>query len=128
MALSPVRSEWQRWGNIKEEDAAARSGETGWLQHDPAMTTQPDIVSASPSEPSATILQVAGDHNPGPSTMATAVKRPWYHPLVIVNYLIEQWFIIGIGVVIVLAWRFPEVAKDDGSEYPFDFSFFFPNS
>jgi hypothetical protein len=35
----------------------------------------------------------------------------------LVDYLVEQWFIVGIGVFIVLAWRFPQVAKDDGREF-----------
>ncbi|ADV20785.1 Hypothetical protein CGB_C0005C [Cryptococcus gattii WM276] len=41
-------------------------------------------------------------------------KRPWYHPSMILDFLIGNWFLIGIGVVIVLAWRFPHVAADGG--------------
>ncbi|ODN76485.1 hypothetical protein L202_05151 [Cryptococcus amylolentus CBS 6039] len=47
-------------------------------------------------------------------------KRPWYHPLVVLDFLIGNWFLIGIGVSIVLAWRFPHVAASGGyirSEY-----------
>ncbi|WVQ74726.1 hypothetical protein IAR50_004330 [Cryptococcus sp. DSM 104548] len=42
-------------------------------------------------------------------------KRPWYHPLVVLDFLIGNWFLIGIGVSIVLAWRFPHVAAAGGS-------------
>jgi len=50
-------------------------------------------------------------------TTPTNKKRPWYRPVtIILNYLIEQWFILGLGVVVVLAWRWPQVAKDGGSE------------
>lgn len=43
-------------------------------------------------------------------------KRPWYHPSMILDFLIGNWFLIGIGVVIVLAWRFPHVAADGGGK------------
>lgn len=43
--------------------------------------------------------------------------RKWFHPYQIVGFLVENWFLIGIGVVIVLAWRFPQVAKEHGSEW-----------
>ncbi|TYJ51445.1 hypothetical protein B9479_007980 [Cryptococcus floricola] len=44
-------------------------------------------------------------------------KRPWYHPLVVLDFLIGNWFLIGIGVSIVLAWRFPHVAASGGCKY-----------
>lgn len=31
-------------------------------------------------------------------------------------YLVSQWFLIGLGVLITLAWRWPEFGKDGGSE------------
>jgi hypothetical protein len=61
----------------------------------------------------------AGPHARPSSSEVTdrPTARPWYHPIRLLNYLIEQWFIVGIGVFIVLAWRFPQVAKDDGREF-----------
>lgn len=44
-------------------------------------------------------------------------KNPWYYPLVLLDFLIGNWFLIGIGVVIVLAWKFPHVAANGGSKY-----------
>ncbi|WVW80214.1 hypothetical protein I302_102191 [Kwoniella bestiolae CBS 10118] len=47
-------------------------------------------------------------------------RRGWYHPYKILGFLLDNWFLIGIGVSIVLAWRFPNVAADGGvikSEY-----------
>lgn len=61
--------------------------------------------SMASSQPSAT---------PTPEPKAT--RKPWYHPYKLAGFLLENWFLIGIGVVIVLAWRFPGVAKEDGSE------------
>ncbi|OXG12881.1 sodium/bile acid cotransporter 7-B/bile acid cotransporter 7-B [Cryptococcus neoformans A2-102-5] len=43
-------------------------------------------------------------------------KNPWYYPLVLLlDFLIGNWFLIGIGVVIVLAWKFPHVAANGGA-------------
>ena len=50
------------------------------------------------------------------STGFKVKRRAWYHPYKLAGFLLENWFLIGIGVVIVLAWRFPGVAKEDGSE------------
>ncbi len=42
--------------------------------------------------------------------------RRWYHPLPILSTIVDQWFLVGIAVVIVLAWRFPHVGMEHGSE------------
>ncbi|WRT65755.1 uncharacterized protein IL334_002703 [Kwoniella shivajii] len=50
----------------------------------------------------------------------TVREKKWYHPLKVFGILVDNWFLIGIGVSIVLAWRFPNVAADGGvirSEY-----------
>ncbi|OCF75057.1 sodium/bile acid cotransporter 7-B/bile acid cotransporter 7-B [Kwoniella mangroviensis CBS 8886] len=47
-------------------------------------------------------------------------KKKWFHPFKILGFLLDNWFLIGIGVSIALAWRFPNVAADGGvirSEY-----------
>lgn len=45
-------------------------------------------------------------------------KNPWYYPLVLLlDFLIGNWFLIGIGIVIVLAWKFPHVAANGGGKY-----------
>nr|ODN92387.1 sodium/bile acid cotransporter 7-B/bile acid cotransporter 7-B [Cryptococcus depauperatus CBS 7841] len=46
--------------------------------------------------------------------------KPWYHPLVLLDFVVGNWFFIGIGVAIILAWRFPRIAAEGGvirSEY-----------
>ncbi|WVQ78815.1 hypothetical protein IAT38_000906 [Cryptococcus sp. DSM 104549] len=49
---------------------------------------------------------------------AGAKERKWYHPWVVLNYLLGNWFLIGIGISIVLAWRFPNVASEGGDIRP----------
>ncbi|WVR03774.1 hypothetical protein IAU60_000769 [Kwoniella sp. DSM 27419] len=47
-------------------------------------------------------------------------EKRWYHPVKVFGFLLDNWFLIGIGVCIVLAWRFPHVAAEGGvirSEY-----------
>nr|XP_018264783.1 sodium/bile acid cotransporter 7-B/bile acid cotransporter 7-B [Kwoniella dejecticola CBS 10117]OBR86941.1 sodium/bile acid cotransporter 7-B/bile acid cotransporter 7-B [Kwoniella dejecticola CBS 10117] len=75
----------------------------------------------SPSPPLTTVtgdskhLDTAQAH-----TKADAKPRKWYHPVTVLGFLLDNWFLIGIGVSIVLAWRFPNVASDGGvirSEY-----------
>ncbi|WWC68574.1 uncharacterized protein I206_102504 [Kwoniella pini CBS 10737] len=53
-------------------------------------------------------------------TQAQNKSKKWYHPLKILGFLIDNWFLIGIGISIILAWRFPNIASDGGvikSEY-----------
>jgi len=45
-------------------------------------------------------------------------SRPWYHPISLFWLVVENWFLIGIAVFISLAWRWPELGKDGGSESP----------
>ncbi|KAK7207834.1 SBF-like CPA transporter family-domain-containing protein [Myxozyma melibiosi] len=48
--------------------------------------------------------------------MADKKERPLWlrRTLAVVDYLISQWFIIGMGVVVALAYKFPSVAKNHG--------------
>ncbi|GAA5857328.1 hypothetical protein JCM9279_000298 [Rhodotorula babjevae] len=41
-------------------------------------------------------------------------RRVWNATRRVLGLLIDQWFLIGIGVFIVLAWRFPNVARQGG--------------
>ncbi|KAK9237687.1 putative sodium bile acid cotransporter [Lipomyces kononenkoae] len=41
-------------------------------------------------------------------------RKPLRWFLNIVNFLISQWFIVGIGVFVALAYKFPNVAKNHG--------------
>jgi sodium/bile acid cotransporter 7 len=45
-----------------------------------------------------------------------AAARKWYHPVPLIWAFLGQWFLWGTGVAIVLAWRWPDVAKSGGSE------------
>ncbi|WVQ93467.1 hypothetical protein IAU59_000541 [Kwoniella sp. CBS 9459] len=49
-------------------------------------------------------------------------SRAWWirYSALLLEWMVDNWFLIGIGVSIVLAWRFPHVACDGGvlrSEY-----------
>jgi len=46
-------------------------------------------------------------------------KRAWYHPLSLFQLALDNWFLIGIFVFIVLASQFPNVAKTGGREWSF---------
>ncbi|BGP16797.1 hypothetical protein JCM10213_002191 [Rhodosporidiobolus nylandii] len=41
-------------------------------------------------------------------------RRIWHHTKVVLSFLLEQWFVIGIGVAIGLASAFPNVARSGG--------------
>lgn len=43
-------------------------------------------------------------------------KRSWYHPKALFQLALDNWFLIGIFVFIVLASQFPSVAKAGGRE------------
>jgi sodium/bile acid cotransporter 7 len=45
-------------------------------------------------------------------------KRTWYHPLSLFQLALDNWFLIGIFVFIILASQFPAVAKTGGREFP----------
>ncbi|GAA5899134.1 hypothetical protein JCM8208_003012 [Rhodotorula glutinis] len=45
---------------------------------------------------------------------ASRGRRAWTSTKRVLGLLIDQWFLIGIGVFIVLAWRFPNVARQGG--------------
>ena len=47
---------------------------------------------------------------------STATERPWWHPVSLLWTLVENWFLIGLGVFVVLAWAFPTVGMDGGGE------------
>lgn len=52
-----------------------------------------------------------------PSTDGSAdISRSWYHPISLFWLAVDNWFLIGIAVFITLAWRWPELGKDGGSE------------
>ncbi|ORX40601.1 SBF-like CPA transporter family-domain-containing protein [Kockovaella imperatae] len=64
----------------------------------------------------------------GPTKSRTSVAEPsiekntrkWYHPKALLLLAISNWFLIGIGIAIGLASRFPQVAAEGGyirSEY-----------
>lgn len=44
-------------------------------------------------------------------------KNLWYYLLVFLDFFIGNWFLIGIGVVIVLVWKFLYVVVNGGSKY-----------
>jgi len=44
-------------------------------------------------------------------------KRAWYHPLSLFHLAVDNWFLIGIFVFIILASQFPDVAKSGGREW-----------
>ncbi|GAA5931466.1 hypothetical protein JCM3775_006862 [Rhodotorula graminis] len=45
---------------------------------------------------------------------ASRGRRVWNATKRVLGLLVDQWFLIGIGVFIVLAWRFPNVARQGG--------------
>ena len=42
------------------------------------------------------------------------VTRKWYHPLSLLWIALDNWFLIGIGIVIALASQFPQVMESGG--------------
>ena len=46
--------------------------------------------------------------------------RKWYHPLRLLMLFIKNWFLIGMAVLITLAWRFPNVGREGGGELLFE--------
>ena len=47
-------------------------------------------------------------------TKATAGRRAWSLLKTVFNFLIEQWFVLGIGIVILLAHFFPNLGRTGG--------------
>jgi len=43
-------------------------------------------------------------------------RRSWYHPKALFQLALDNWFLIGIFVFIILASQFPSVAKTGGRE------------
>lgn len=60
--------------------------------------------------------------SPPEATATTA--RKWVSTAL--SFLLSQWFIIGNVVAVVLAWRWPDVARTGGSESPLDFADSYP--
>ncbi|KAK4689929.1 vacuolar protein sorting-associated protein 54, partial [Tremellales sp. Uapishka_1] len=83
-----------------------------------AMVEKESMIEPQPSVPV--------DTKPNFSNKDIEQGRAWYHPTSLFWWAVQNWFLIGIGVVVVLAWRWPQVAKDGGiirSEYSVRFSY-----
>ncbi|ORX48580.1 hypothetical protein DM01DRAFT_1385505 [Hesseltinella vesiculosa] len=50
------------------------------------------------------------------ATLAPSKSSRWYHKpkSIVLALLAKYWFLIGLALVIVLAWQFPDVAKKNG--------------
>ncbi|OCF31664.1 sodium/bile acid cotransporter 7-B/bile acid cotransporter 7-B [Kwoniella heveanensis BCC8398] len=61
-----------------------------------------------------------GSHRGSDDNTSRRRARWTRYPKSVLGWMVDNWFLIGIGVSIVLAWRFPHVASDGGvlrSEY-----------
>ncbi|BGP48822.1 LRR receptor-like serine/threonine-protein kinase RGI2 [Rhodotorula kratochvilovae] len=59
-------------------------------------------------------VEPAGNMRKEEETPVSRGQRVGKAALRVLNILIDQWFLIGIGVFIVLAWAFPNVARQGG--------------
>jgi hypothetical protein len=50
----------------------------------------------------------------GNTAASTKPSRLWYHPISLLKTLLGYWFLIGMGIFILLAWAFPSVGKKYG--------------
>lgn len=50
----------------------------------------------------------------GDTAATTKPNRSWYHPISLLKTLLGYWFLIGMGIFILLAWAFPSVGKKYG--------------
>jgi hypothetical protein len=71
-------------------------------------TTGPTSVS-SPSPSQSRTSPPASPEPPKPKP--SAGRRIWLGVKWVLDFLIAQWFLCGIGIVIGLAYKFPNVAK-----------------
>jgi hypothetical protein len=71
----------------------------------------------SQEEELQTQLEVAPvETNIGEDDSTSALKRPWWHPISLAWLVLENWFLVGLGTLVVLAWAFPKVGMDGGCE------------
>ncbi|WVF65823.1 hypothetical protein IAT40_000560 [Kwoniella sp. CBS 6097] len=66
--------------------------------------------------------EASGNSEDGHGNDSSRPNRAWWfrYSSALLGWMVDNWFLIGIGVSIVLAWRFPHVASDGGvlrSEY-----------
>ncbi|GAA5851603.1 hypothetical protein JCM8547_001145 [Rhodosporidiobolus lusitaniae] len=86
----------------------------------PASTQQGDarLKTAPEGDPTDVVKAEKGAQQPGStnekSEATTSSSRLWRACKRVVNFCIDQWFIIGIGVVIALASQFPNIARSGG--------------
>ncbi|GAA5820933.1 hypothetical protein JCM3770_002635 [Rhodotorula araucariae] len=91
------------------------------LDREEAATLPPTVTEVPDGDPMDIVKGVLGardrplrhdlEQEPPP---LSRLQRVWQALKRVLDLLIDQWFLIGIGVFIVLAWRFPNVARQGG--------------
>jgi hypothetical protein len=76
-----------------------------------------NVVQPSNPARSGQSLLAPADAPSVPRTDIDLVKPPPKKPLwkEILGYVLAQWLILGLGVLILLAWAFPSIGKNGGA-------------
>lgn len=81
-------------------------------RRDSAATAVGDYASEKPSTKTVDVIEEEGG-----ASDPMQMTRAWWHPVSLLWSALDNWFLICLGVLVVLAWRFPDVGRNGGCEW-----------